>query len=87
VTLEKFGTVLAICVAFGSAAMQCNELGEFKGITSTNISAVKNDVSRIETQQSKMTAIDTRLSNIETQQAVQNEKLQQIKDSLQKVRR
>lgn len=77
----------SVLVAVGGALVQCNDLGEFKGNTVTNIAGINRQLDNLSAQQAKSEDILRRLGSIETTQAVQDEKLNSIKDTLQKDRR
>lgn len=85
-SIERTAAIAAILVACGSALMQCNDLGEFKGITRTQIQSLERDVA-IAKDSGQSTRLGDRIQALELNVAVLTEQIKQLSWQLQQEKR
>lgn len=85
-SFDRIAAIASVLVACGSAMMQCTELGEFKGITRTQITSLESNVGRLNAI-TENSHLGDRIHALELNVAVLTEQIKQLNNQLQKEKR
>jgi len=83
VNVDRLAALTAILVALGGLLVQCNDLGEFKGITRTQIQSLERDVS-VANNSAQNNRLGDRIQSLELNVAVLTEQIKQLSNQLQR---